>query len=57
MIVLVHGGPVAEPADVRYVLQHATGLHGFYGASSTERLPTERAQTAAVREFAGLTSA
>ncbi|GAB3398739.1 phosphoenolpyruvate hydrolase family protein [Humibacter soli] len=51
VIVLVHGGPVAEPADAQYVLQHATGLHGFYGASSMERLPTERALTAAVREF------
>jgi predicted TIM-barrel enzyme len=57
VIVLVHGGPVAEPADVRYVLQHSTGLHGFYGASSMERLPTERAQTAAVREFTNLTLA
>jgi predicted TIM-barrel enzyme len=55
VIVLVHGGPVAEPGDVRYVLDHASGLHGFYGASSMERLPTERAQTAAVREFASLT--
>jgi predicted TIM-barrel enzyme len=55
VIVLVHGGPVAEPADAQYVLQQADALHGFYGASSMERLPTERALTAAVREFADIT--
>ena len=52
VIVLVHGGPVADPADAQYVLRNAEALHGFYGASSMERLPTERALTAAVREFA-----
>lgn len=55
VIVLVHGGPVAEPADAQYVLTRATTLDGFYGASSMERLPTERALTAAVREFAEMT--
>lgn len=55
VIVLVHGGPVAEPADAQYVLSRATTLDGFYGASSMERLPTERALTAAVREFAEMT--
>tara|TARA_B110000503_G_scaffold32406_1_gene52632 strand:- start:982 stop:1812 length:831 start_codon:yes stop_codon:yes gene_type:complete len=55
VIVLVHGGPVSMPADAQYVLTHAEGLHGFYGASSMERLPTEIAITAAVREFAQLT--
>ncbi len=54
VIVLVHGGPVAEPEDAEHVLRHATGLHGFYGASSMERLPTERALTAAVRRFAAI---
>ena len=52
VIVLVHGGPVADPADAQFVLRNAHELHGFYGASSMERLPTERALTAAVREFA-----
>ena len=55
VIVLVHGGPVADPADAQYVLRNADDLHGFYGASSMERLPTERALTAAVREFAEIT--
>ncbi|NQX25831.1 phosphoenolpyruvate hydrolase family protein [Microbacteriaceae bacterium VKM Ac-2854] len=55
VIVLVHGGPVAEPADAQYVLSHAVGIDGFYGASSMERLPTERALTAQVREFTSLT--
>jgi predicted TIM-barrel enzyme len=55
VIVLVHGGPVADPADAQFVLRNADDLHGFYGASSMERLPTERALTAAVREFADIT--
>ena len=55
VIVLVHGGPIAEPEDAQYVLSNAPGLHGFYGASSMERLPTERALTEAVRAFTSLT--
>lgn len=55
VIVLVHGGPVAEPADAQYVLDRAPGIDGFYGASSMERLPTERALTAQVKEFTSLT--
>ncbi len=55
VLVLVHGGPVAEPSDAQYVLTHAAGVDGFYGASSMERLPTERALTAQVQEFAALT--
>ncbi|HEY6740226.1 MAG TPA: phosphoenolpyruvate hydrolase family protein, partial [Actinopolymorphaceae bacterium] len=51
VLVLCHGGPVAEPADAAYVLENASGVDGFYGASSLERLPTERAITAQVREF------
>jgi predicted TIM-barrel enzyme len=54
VIVLVHGGPVAEPDDAEYVLRRASGVHGFYGASSMERLPTERAITAQIRAFTEL---
>ncbi len=41
VIVLCHGGPISMPDDAEYVLNHTTGVHGFYGASSMERLPTE----------------
>jgi predicted TIM-barrel enzyme len=51
VIILAHGGPVAEPEDAEYVLRHARHCHGFYGASSMERLPTERALTAQTRKF------
>ncbi|MFO1151402.1 MAG: phosphoenolpyruvate hydrolase family protein [Alsobacter sp.] len=51
VLVLVHGGPVAEPEDAAYVLKHAPGCNGFYGASSMERLPVERALTQQVRNF------
>jgi len=50
-IVLVHGGPVSEPADAEYVLRNTKNCHGFYGASSMERLPTERALTEQTRRF------
>ncbi|MBL0929228.1 MAG: phosphoenolpyruvate hydrolase family protein [Alphaproteobacteria bacterium] len=50
-IVLCHGGPVAEPDDARYVLSRAKLCHGFYGASSMERLPTERAIRAQTEAF------
>jgi predicted TIM-barrel enzyme len=50
-IILAHGGPVAEPEDAEYVLRHAANCHGFYGASSMERLPTERAMTEQTRKF------
>jgi predicted TIM-barrel enzyme len=43
IIVLCHGGPIAEPEDAAYILERCPGIHGFYGASSMERLPTERA--------------
>lgn len=43
VLVLCHGGPIAEPDDAQYVLQRAKAVDGFYGASSMERLPTERA--------------
>jgi len=43
VIILCHGGPIAEPDDAQYILQHCKAVDGFYGASSMERLPTERA--------------
>jgi predicted TIM-barrel enzyme len=51
VLVLVHGGPVAEPEDAAYVIANTRTCHGFYGASSMERLPTERALTEQVRRF------
>ena len=51
VMVLCHGGPIAEPEDARYVLERTTGVVGFLGASSMERLPTETAITERVREF------
>jgi predicted TIM-barrel enzyme len=48
---LCHGGPIAEVEDVRYVLERTSGVAGFLGASSMERLPTETAITEAVRRF------
>jgi predicted TIM-barrel enzyme len=50
-IVLVHGGPVAEPADAEFILRNTRHCHGFYGASSMERLPTERAMTMQTKKF------
>ncbi|MGW3956554.1 phosphoenolpyruvate hydrolase family protein [Streptomyces sp. NPDC004752] len=49
--VLCHGGPLAEPDDVRYVLDRTHGIAGFFGASSMERLPTERAIADQLRAF------
>ncbi|MFI1657148.1 phosphoenolpyruvate hydrolase family protein [Streptomyces sp. NPDC020472] len=54
ILVLCHGGPIAEPEDARYVLEHTTGVVGFFGASSIERLPTERAITEQTRAFKAL---
>ncbi len=51
VIVLCHGGPIAMPDDAAYVLTHTERCHGFYGASSMERLPTERAIRAQVESF------
>jgi predicted TIM-barrel enzyme len=51
VIVLCHGGPIAAPEDAQYVLGKTRGVHGFYGASSMERLPLERAITEQVRQF------
>jgi predicted TIM-barrel enzyme len=51
VLVLCHGGPIAEPDDVAYVLKHTRGVVGFFGASSVERLPTEVAITDCVKRF------
>jgi predicted TIM-barrel enzyme len=53
-LVLCHGGPIAEPADAAYVLDHTKGVVGFFGASSMERLPTEVAITENMRRFKAL---
>jgi predicted TIM-barrel enzyme len=54
VLVLCHGGPIAEPADAQYILDHTEGIVGFYGASSMERLPVEPAITNRIREFGQL---
>jgi len=51
---LGHGGPVSSPADAAYVLENTRTCHGFYGASSMERLPTEAALTAQTSAFKAL---
>lgn len=55
VIILVHGGPVAMPEDAEYVLARTKNCHGFYGASSMERLPTEVALTEQTRKFKQIT--
>jgi predicted TIM-barrel enzyme len=54
VIVLCHGGPIAEPEDAQYILDHTEGIVGFYGASSMERLPVEPAISGRVRQFTEL---
>ncbi|BCR86879.1 TIM-barrel enzyme family protein [Aspergillus chevalieri] len=54
VIVLCHGGPVAEPGDAEYVLKRTKGVHGFFGASSMERLPVERAILENAKAFKNL---
>jgi predicted TIM-barrel enzyme len=51
VIVLCHGGPISEPADAEYVLHRTQGIHGFYGASSMERLPVEKAITETMKAY------
>ena len=51
VLVLCHGGPIAEPEDAAYVLERTQGVVGFFGASSMERLPTEVAMTETMRRF------
>lgn len=54
LLVLCHGGPIADPSDAQYILDRVPGVDGFYGASSMERLPTELAIARQVTEFVGL---
>lgn len=54
ILVLCHGGPIAEPEDAQYILDHTEGIVGFYGASSMERLPVEPAIAQRVRQFTQL---
>ena len=51
VMVLCHGGPIATPEDAKFILDACPNCHGFYGASSMERLPTEIALTAQTRKF------
>lgn len=54
VLCICHGGPIATPEDARFVLENTTGLDGFYGASSIERLPTEVGITQQTRDFTSL---
>ncbi|TFK80077.1 hypothetical protein K466DRAFT_559426 [Polyporus arcularius HHB13444] len=54
VIVLCHGGPIATAEDVQYVLERTIGVHGFFGASSMERLPTEIAIEEVAKKFKGI---
>jgi predicted TIM-barrel enzyme len=56
VIVLCHGGPLAEPEDAQYVLDRTEGVVGFFGASSMERLPTEIAMTENMKRFKALSA-
>lgn len=55
VIVLCHGGPIASPEDAAYILENCPACHGFYGASSMERLPVEGALTEQTRKFKKIT--
>ncbi|MEX0646724.1 MAG: phosphoenolpyruvate hydrolase family protein, partial [Balneolaceae bacterium] len=54
VIVLCHGGPIAEPEDAQYIFEHTKGVAGFFGASSVERLATEKAIEDQARSFKDL---
>ena len=54
ILVLCHGGPIAEPEDAQYIFEHTEGVVGFFGASSIERLPTEVAIETQARKFKSL---
>lgn len=56
IIVLCHGGPIAKPEDAKYILERCNGVHGFYGASSMERLPVEEAITGITKSFKNITT-
>ena len=55
ILVLCHGGPIAEPQDAQWILSQCPDCHGFYGASSMERLPTEKALAETTRRFVQIT--
>jgi predicted TIM-barrel enzyme len=55
VIILCHGGPISSPEDAAFVLKNTPGIHGFYGASSMERLPVEAALTDQTRAFKKIT--
>lgn len=55
IIVLCHGGPIATPEDAQFILENCPDCHGFYGASSMERLPTEVALTETTQKFKSIT--
>jgi predicted TIM-barrel enzyme len=55
VILLCHGGPISSPEDAAYILKTVPGIHGFYGASSMERLPVETALTEQTRAFKKIT--
>ena len=55
IILLCHGGPISSPEDAAYILKTVPGIHGFYGASSMERLPVETALTEQTRAFKKIT--
>ena len=55
VIVLCHGGPIAQPDDVASILEHTVGLDGFFGASSIERLPAEIGIADQTRRFKNIT--
>jgi len=55
ILVLCHGGPIANPEDAQYVLDHTEGIVGFFGASSIERLPSELAIKAQAERFKAIT--
>jgi predicted TIM-barrel enzyme len=54
VMVICHGGPIAMPPDAEFILEHCPNCHGFYGASSMERLPTEVALTEQTRRFVAI---
>jgi predicted TIM-barrel enzyme len=51
VLVICHGGPISEPPDAEFIISRCRGVHGFYGASSVERLPAERAIAEQIRRF------
>jgi predicted TIM-barrel enzyme len=54
ILILCHGGPIAMPEDAKHVLENTKGVHGFYGASSMERLPVEKSIVENAKQFKGL---